>query len=143
VALQKIEEAGCGVVLYIPAHEGRGIGLANKIRAYHLQECGLDTVEANEALGFAPDSRDYGLGAQVLSDLGLTAMRLMTNNPAKYAALTGYGLRVTERVPLESPGNQYNLRYLLTKRDKMGHLLHYNRDAKQEPSDDRQTDEGE
>jgi 3,4-dihydroxy 2-butanone 4-phosphate synthase / GTP cyclohydrolase II len=123
VALQMIEAEGCGVVLYIPGHEGRGIGLANKIRAYHLQDCGLDTVEANVALGFAPDLRDYGLGAQVLADLGVTRMRLMTNNPAKYAALTGHGLEVCERVSLECPGNEYNLRYLLTKRDKMGHLL--------------------
>lgn len=122
-ALQKIEAEGCGLVLYIPGHEGRGIGLANKIRAYHLQDCGLDTVEANVALGFPPDMRDYGLGAQVLADLGVTKMRLMTNNPAKYAALTGHGLEVVERVPLESPGNEHNLRYLLTKRDKMGHLL--------------------
>jgi 3,4-dihydroxy 2-butanone 4-phosphate synthase/GTP cyclohydrolase II len=123
-ALQRIEAEGCGVVLYIPGHEGRGIGLANKIRAYHLQDCGLDTVEANVALGFAPDLRDYGLGAQVLADLGITRMRLMTNNPAKYTALTGHGLEVVERVPLVSPGNEHNLRYLLTKRDKMGHLLH-------------------
>jgi 3,4-dihydroxy 2-butanone 4-phosphate synthase/GTP cyclohydrolase II len=122
-ALAKIAEAGCGVVVYIPSHEGRGIGLANKIRAYHLQECGLDTVEANEALGFAPDLRDYGLGAQVLADLGITKMRLMTNNPTKYAAMRGYGLEVVERVPLEGPSNEFNLRYLLTKRDKMGHLL--------------------
>lgn len=122
-ALTKIAEEGCGVVIYIASHEGRGIGLANKIRAYHLQECGLDTVEANEALGFAPDLRDYGLGAQVLADLGVTKMRLMTNNPAKYTAMAGYGLEVVERVPLECPSNEYNLRYLLTKRDKMGHLL--------------------
>ncbi|MHB8996492.1 MAG: GTP cyclohydrolase II [Armatimonadota bacterium] len=122
-ALQKIEEAGCGAVLYIPSHEGRGIGLANKIKAYHLQECGLDTVEANEALGFAPDLRDYGLGAQVLADLGITKMRLMTNNPTKFAAMAGYGLEVVERVQLEGPSNEFNLRYLLTKRDKMGHLI--------------------
>lgn len=122
-ALQKIEQEGCGAVIYIPSHEGRGIGLANKIRAYHLQECGLDTVEANEALGFAPDLRDYGLGAQVLVDLGITKMRLMTNNPTKFAAMSGHGLEVVERVPLEGPSNKYNLRYLLTKRDKMGHLI--------------------
>lgn len=122
-ALQKIEAEGCGLVLYIPSHEGRGIGLANKIRAYHLQDCGLDTVEANLALGFAPDLRDYGLGAQVLTDLGVTKMRLMTNNPAKFAALTGHGLEVVARVPLECAGNEHNLRYLLTKREKMGHLL--------------------
>lgn len=123
LALSKIAEAGCGVVVYIPAHEGRGIGLANKIKAYHLQECGLDTVEANEALGFPADLRDYGLGAQVLADLGITKMRLMTNNPKKFAAMAGHGLEVIERVPLECPSNEYNLRYLLTKRDKMGHLI--------------------
>ena len=122
-ALQKIEAAGCGAVLYIPSHEGRGIGLANKIKAYHLQETGLDTVEANEALGFAPDLRDYGLGAQVLADLGITKMRLMTNNPTKFAAMAGHGLEVVERVQLEAPSNEFNLRYLLTKRDKMGHMI--------------------
>jgi len=123
VALSKVQEEGCGVVVYIPSHEGRGIGLANKIRAYHLQQSGLDTVEANEALGFAPDLRDYGLGAQVLADLGVTKMRLMTNNPKKFTAMAGYGLEVVERVPLECPGTEHNLRYLLTKRDKMGHLI--------------------
>jgi len=123
VALSKIAEEGCGVLVYIPEHEGRGIGLANKIKAYQLQECGLDTVEANEALGFPADLRDYGLGAQILADLGVTTMRLMTNNPRKYAAMAGYGLKVVERVPLECPGDEFNIRYLLTKRDKMGHLL--------------------
>ncbi len=122
-ALQKIEEEGCGVVLYIPSHEGRGIGLANKIRAYHLQDRGLDTVEANLALGLPADVRDYGIGAQVLADLGIRRMRLMTNNPHKYAALQGYGLEVVERVPLEAPATEYNWRYLLTKREKMGHLI--------------------
>ncbi|MEN6402034.1 MAG: GTP cyclohydrolase II, partial [Armatimonadia bacterium] len=122
-ALSKIEAEGCGVVVYIASHEGRGIGLANKIKAYHLQECGLDTVEANEALGFPPDLRDYGMGAQVLADLGVTKMRLMTNNPKKFTALTGHGLQVVERVPLEGPANVHNLRYMLTKRDRMGHLL--------------------
>jgi 3,4-dihydroxy 2-butanone 4-phosphate synthase/GTP cyclohydrolase II len=122
-ALARIEEEDCGVVVYIPAHEGRGIGLANKIRAYHLQERGLDTVQANLALGFAPDARDYGLGAQVLVDLGVKRMRLMTNNPQKFAALQGYGLEVVERVPLQAPATPYNWRYMLTKRDKMGHLI--------------------
>lgn len=122
-ALQLIEQEGCGVVVYIAGHEGRGIGLVNKIRAYHLQDSGLDTVEANEALGFPSDLRDYGLGAQVLADLGITRMRLMTNNPAKFAAMAGHGLEVVGRVPLECPTNEHNLRYLLTKRDKMGHLL--------------------
>ncbi len=123
-ALEAIEEAGCGVVLYIPSHEGRGIGLANKIKAYHLQDNGYDTVEANEALGFPADMRDYGLGAQVLADLGITRMRLMTNNPAKYTAMGGYGLEVVERIPLEAPSTPYSASYLRTKQEKLGHLLH-------------------
>ncbi|MCX7598499.1 MAG: GTP cyclohydrolase II [Armatimonadetes bacterium] len=122
-ALSKIAGSDCGVLVYIPAHEGRGIGLANKIRAYHLQERGLDTVQANVALGFPPDARDYGLGAQVLVDLGVRRMRLMSNNPTKFAALQGYGLEVVERVPLEAPTTAYNWEYLLTKRDKLGHML--------------------
>jgi 3,4-dihydroxy 2-butanone 4-phosphate synthase/GTP cyclohydrolase II len=122
-ALEKIQQAGCGVLVYIPSHEGRGIGLANKIRAYHLQDRGLDTVEANLALGLPPDMRDYGLGAQVLVDLGIRRMRLMTNNPQKYTALEGYGLEVVERVPLEAPATEYSACYLRTKRDKLGHLL--------------------
>ncbi len=122
-ALELIEENGCGVVLYIQEHEGRGIGLANKIKAYHLQEQGYDTVEANVALGFAPDLRDYGIGAQVLVDLGITRMRLMSNNPAKFTGLEGYGLELVERVPLEAPTNPYSEKYLQVKRDKMGHLL--------------------
>lgn len=123
-ALRKIEEEGCGVVLYIPSHEGRGIGLKNKIRAYHLQDNGYDTVEANEALGFPADMRDYGMGAQVLADLGITKMRLMTNNPAKYTAMEGYGLEVVERVPLEAPATQFSEHYLRTKKEKMGHIMH-------------------
>ncbi len=122
-ALRMIEAEGCGVVVYIASQEGRGIGLANKIKAYHLQEEGYDTVEANEALGFAPDMRDYGIGAQVLADLGITKMRLMTNNPQKYAAMEGYGLEVVERVPLEVPTDEHNVRYLKTKKEKLGHLL--------------------
>ena len=122
-ALQMIEEDGCGVVLYIPSHEGRGIGLANKIKAYHLQDEGLDTVQANEALGLPADRRDYGIGAQVLSDLGITRMRLMTNNPTKYAAMEAYGLEVVGRVPLEAPEGSFYEHYLCTKRDKMGHLI--------------------
>lgn len=122
-ALRRIEQEGCGVVVYIPSHEGRGIGLANKIRAYHLQDQGMDTVDANLALGLPTDARDYGLGAQVLVDLGVRRMRLMTNNPQKYAALDGYGLEVVERVPLVEPPTRYSERYLETKRDRMGHLL--------------------
>ena len=122
-ALAKIAEAGCGVLLYVMEHEGRGIGLVHKIRAYSLQEQGRDTIEANRELGFAPDLRDYGLGAQVLADLGITSMRLMTNNPAKYAGLEGYGLSITERVPLETSPTRENIAYLRTKRDRLGHLL--------------------
>ncbi len=122
-ALQMIEREGCGVVLYIASHEGRGIGLVNKIKAYHLQDGGMDTVEANEALGLPADRRDYGIGAQVLSDLGISQMRLMTNNPAKFAAMEAYGLHVIERVAVEAPEGSYYERYLCTKRDKMGHMI--------------------
>ncbi len=122
MALQKIEEAGRGVVVYI-AQEGRGIGLLNKLRAYELQDGGMDTVEANIALGFKPDLRDYGLGAQVLADLGLHRLRLMTNNPKKMAGLLGYGLEIVEQVPLIAKPMGERERYLGTKRDKMGHLL--------------------
>ncbi len=121
-AMAKIVEAGSGVVLYIQ-QEGRGIGLINKIRAYALQEHGHDTVEANQLLGFAPDIRDYGIGAQILLDLGLRKIRLMTNNPGKVVGIEGMGLEVVERVPLEVPPNEINRGYLITKREKMGHLL--------------------
>ncbi len=121
-ALQMIEQEGEGVLLYM-RQEGRGIGLANKIKAYHLQEHGKDTVEANEALGFKPDLRDYGIGAQILADLGVRKIRLMTNNPKKIVGLKGYGLEVVERVPIEATPNPINLKYLQTKRDKMGHLI--------------------
>lgn len=121
-ALRLIEAEGTGVLLYMN-QEGRGIGLVNKLRAYKLQEEGMDTVEANEALGFKPDHRDYGVGAQMLRHLGITKMRLMTNNPTKRVGLTGYGLEITDRVPLEVGHLPENDRYLKTKRDKMGHEL--------------------
>jgi len=121
-SMEKIVEAGRGVILYIN-QEGRGIGLANKLKAYALQEQGLDTVEANLALGFGPDLRDYGIGAQILVDLGLKDLRLLTNNPRKIVGLEGYGLRVVERVPIEVAPRPENAKYLEAKRDKLGHLL--------------------
>ncbi len=121
-SLDMIEKAGTGVVLYM-RQEGRGIGLANKIKAYKLQDQGKDTVEANVELGFPPDLRDYGIGAQILADLGLSTIRLITNNPKKVVGLSGYGLTVVDRVPMKIAPNRYNARYLETKRDKLGHLL--------------------
>ncbi|MEM1269737.1 MAG: GTP cyclohydrolase II, partial [Bacteroidota bacterium] len=121
-ALQQIERAGKGVLLYMK-QEGRGIGLVNKLKAYKLQEQGLDTVEANEALGFKMDHRDYGVGAQILRDLGVQKIRLLTNNPRKRVGISGYGLEIVERVPIEITPNPANERYLRTKRDRMGHLL--------------------
>ncbi len=121
-AMMMVEAAGRGVVVYM-RQEGRGIGLANKLRAYKLQEEGADTVEANEALGFKADLRDYGLGAQLLADLGVHKMRLMTNNPKKVVGLSSYGLEIVERVPIEIPANARNAGYLETKRKKLGHIL--------------------
>jgi 3,4-dihydroxy 2-butanone 4-phosphate synthase / GTP cyclohydrolase II len=122
-ALGKIGAAGRGIVLYIRGHEGRAIGLPHKLRAYRLQEDGRDTVEANVELGFEADPRDYGIGAQILHDLGVRTMRLLTNNPAKRAGLEGYGLSIAERVPLETAPTAENLAYLRAKREKLGHLL--------------------
>ena len=121
-AMKMIEAENCGVLLYI-RQEGRGIGLVNKLRAYALQDEGLDTVEANEKLGFQPDMRNYGIGAQILVDLGVGQMRLMTNNPKKIVGLDGYGLKIVEQVPIEVPPNEYNKCYLECKKLKMGHLL--------------------
>ena len=121
-ALKKIDEEGSGVLLYI-RQEGRGIGLVNKIKAYALQDKGMDTVEANEKLGFPGDLRNYGIGAQILVDLGVKKMRLMTNNPKKMIGLEGYGLSVVEQIPIEIPPNDYNQKYLACKKLKMGHLL--------------------
>ncbi len=138
-ALEMIEWEGRGVLLYM-AQEGRGIGLLNKLRAYELQELGRDTVEANVELGFAPDLRDYGIGAQILVDLGLTSIRIMTNNPRKLVGLEGYGLNVTERVPLEVKPTAENLSYLRVKKEKLGHILHhqglqYEREGKDKGND--------
>ena len=130
-ALRRIAAEERGVLLYM-AQEGRGIGLLNKLKAYELQEQGLDTVDANLALGFAADEREWGIGNQILADLGLTTIRLLTNNPKKVSGLEAYGLRVTEQVPIEVPPNGENLRYLQAKREKLGHRLHH-QDLKFEP----------
>lgn len=122
-AMSMIEQEGRGALLYI-RQEGRGIGLMAKLKAYELQEKGMDTAEANIALGYPPDLRDYGVGAQILVDLGIKRIRLMTNNPRKIIGLEGYGLEISERVPLEFPANKYNERYLKTKCSKLGHMLH-------------------
>src|SRR5262245_835647 len=121
-AMARIAAEGRGVLLYLN-QEGRGIGLANKIRAYALQDEGFDTVEANERLGFKADQRDYGIGAQIIQDLGVKTMRLLTNNPRQFIGLQGYGLSVSEAVPLEIPAGEHTRRYLKTKKDKLGHRL--------------------
>lgn len=123
-ALKRISEEGRGAILYL-RQEGRGIGLVNKIKAYHLQDQGLDTVQANVHLGFPPDARNYGVGAQILRAAGLTQIRLLTNNPSKRVGLKGYGIEVVERVPIEVPANSENRGYLKVKKDKMGHLLNF------------------
>jgi 3,4-dihydroxy 2-butanone 4-phosphate synthase/GTP cyclohydrolase II len=123
-AMRMIQEEGKGVIVYLN-QEGRGIGLNNKVRAYMLQDNGLDTVEANEKLGFKPDLREYGIGAQILADLGLRKIRLLTNNPRKIAALAGYGLEVVERVSIEIPPNEVNLQYMQTKQKKLGHVFNW------------------
>ncbi|HZI39479.1 MAG TPA: bifunctional 3,4-dihydroxy-2-butanone-4-phosphate synthase/GTP cyclohydrolase II [Acidimicrobiia bacterium] len=131
LAMQKIAEEGQGAIVYLRGHEGRGIGIAHKLRAYQLQEQGRDTVEANLELGFAADSREYGIGAQILVDLGITTMRLLTNNPAKYGGLAGYNLEIVERVPLQSVPNVENIDYLKAKAAKLGHHLVFDTDAEE------------
>jgi 3,4-dihydroxy 2-butanone 4-phosphate synthase/GTP cyclohydrolase II len=121
-AMQMVEKEGKGIVLYMK-QEGRGIGLINKLKAYKLQEQGLDTVEANLQLGFDMDNRDYGIGAQILHNLGVCKIRLITNNPKKRVGLMGYGLEIVENVPIEIAANPHNVKYLQTKRDKMGHSI--------------------
>ncbi len=123
VAMRRIAEEGLGVVVYLRGHEGRGIGLAHKLQAYALQDLGMDTVDANVELGLPIDSREYGIGAQILVDLGITTMRLMTNNPAKYGGLDGFGLQMVERLPLETEPTAENIEYLRTKKARMGHLI--------------------
>jgi len=122
-SLARVGRAGCGVVLYLRGHEGRGIGLTHKLRAYALQDTGLDTVQANLELGLAVDARDYAVGASILQDLGITSMRLMTNNPAKYRGISEFGLAISERVPLRTPPNKDNEAYLRTKQSRLGHAL--------------------
>jgi 3,4-dihydroxy 2-butanone 4-phosphate synthase/GTP cyclohydrolase II len=132
VALARIGAEERGVMLYM-AQEGRGIGLLPKLKAYELQEEGLDTVEANLELGFPADAREYGIGSQILADLGLTTIRILTNNPRKITGIEGFGLRVVEQVPIEVSSNAENRRYLETKREKLGHKLHHQEQRFEEP----------
>jgi len=147
-ALSMIEREGAGVLLYL-SQEGRGIGLLNKLRAYKLQDEGLDTVDANLRLGLPADLRDYGIGAQILSDLGLTSIRILTNNPKKISGLAGYGLSVTDQIPIEHVPNAHNEAYLRAKRDRLGHTLHHQGLAldeemlRDEQLEDRRRQEGE
>jgi 3,4-dihydroxy 2-butanone 4-phosphate synthase / GTP cyclohydrolase II len=128
-AMARVAEEGHGVVVYLRGHEGRGIGLGHKLRAYTLQDEGRDTVEANLELGFPADSREYGIGAQILVDLGVTTMRLMTNNPAKYGGIEGYGLEIVERVPVQTVPTAENVAYLRAKQHKLGHILGFDPDS--------------
>jgi 3,4-dihydroxy 2-butanone 4-phosphate synthase/GTP cyclohydrolase II len=128
-AMARVADEGRGVVVYLRGHEGRGIGLGHKLRAYSLQDEGRDTVEANLELGFPADSREYGIGAQILVDLGVTTMRLMTNNPAKYGGIEGYGLEIVERVPVMTEPTDENIAYLRAKQRKLGHLLEFESDT--------------
>ena len=121
--MQAVAEKGCGVIVYLRGHEGRGIGLAHKIRAYSLQERGYDTVDANLVQGLPVDSRTYGTGAHILSDLGVSRIRLITNNPAKYGGVSSYGLEIVGRVSLPSVATAHNVRYLTTKQERMGHEI--------------------
>ena len=134
LAMRLIAESGNGAIIYLRGHEGRGIGLGHKMRAYALQDEGLDSVDANVALGFPADSREYGIGAQIIADLGIKQMRLLTNNPAKYGGLEGYNLKIVERVPLLGEANPENIRYLQTKEERMGHLMDANRKDTEEDS---------
>ena len=140
-AMRRIDEAGEGAIVYL-RQEGRGIGLANKIRAYALQDTGQDTVEANESLGFKPDLRDYGLGAQILLDLGLSSIRILTNNPKKVVGLTGYGLKITGRTPIQVAPGDFNRAYLKTKQQKLGHLLLDDERERNAPSEETGTTAG-
>ena len=135
LALKRIAAEDEGVLLYM-AQEGRGIGLLNKLKAYELQENGLDTVEANLELGFPPDAREYGIGSQILADLGLSSIRILTNNPRKITGIEGFGLRVIEQLPIEVPPNIENRLYLETKRSKLGHRLHHQEQRFEEPGDE-------